>query len=378
MQVNAARVDFSEADRAAILKRIDECLKSGMLTLGKNGKQFEEEFARAIGTKYACAVNSGTSALEIALRIFGVEGKEVIVPTNTFFATAAAVVHAGGRPRFVDTDPMSLNMSVESLKKRWTPNCAGVIAVHIGGEIVSSIQEIRQFCKERNAFLLEDAAHAHGSSLSGIAAGTFGDAAAFSFYPTKVMTSGEGGMLVTNDEKVYNEATIYRDQGKASFTSNIHVRMGYNWRLSELHAIVGQVHLSHLGDFVSERGRIGAWYDEALKQLPEVKPVRLPSGSISNYYKYPVFLPPGVPRAELKKFMKENFTVGLSGEVYEMPLHQQPVFTRYADVKLPNAEEVCQRHVCLPVYTGLTREHCAHVVTSLKETLSKLVQEVRH
>ncbi|MEP6636628.1 MAG: DegT/DnrJ/EryC1/StrS family aminotransferase [Acidobacteriota bacterium] len=206
LKIPPAKVYFPEEDRRAILLQIDEALVSGQLTLGKHVRAFEQSFAAKVGARYAVAVNSGTSALEIPLRIFDVRNKTVLVPTNTFFATPAAVIHAGGRPRFVDADPTTFAISLDGIRKRITRDTAGVIVVHIGGIVSQEMPAIREFCKERGFFLLEDAAHAHGSLLNGQSAGSFGDAASFSFYPTKVMTSGEGGMIVTNSQHVYEEA----------------------------------------------------------------------------------------------------------------------------------------------------------------------------
>lgn len=375
--VASFRLAMKPSELDAILEAMRQVISSGQLTLGANGKGFEEEFARFVDVPFACAVNSGTAALEIALRVFGVEGKEVLVPTNTFFATAAAVIHAGGKPRFVDCDPLTLAMDRRSLAERYTSNCAGVIVVHIGGAIVPGIEAVKQFCSDRHMFLLEDAAHAHGSSLNGKQAGTFGDAAAFSFYPTKVMTSGEGGMLVTAREELYREVLVYRDQGKESFTSNFHVRLGHNWRMSELHAVLGRSQLRQLPENIDRRREVAGWYDEALARLKEFTPQPMPKGSLSNYYKYPVSLPAGVSRAELKKQIKGERGVSLSGEVYELPLHKQPIFAKYADAKFPGAEQGCSQHICLPLYPGLTKEDADYVIEALKAT-AKSTSEVRH
>lgn len=353
-----------------LLVDLERVVRSGRLTLGEETRRFEEEFAGVAGVPHACAVNSGTSALEIALRIFGVQGREVLVPANTFFATAAAVVHAGGRPRFVDCDPRTLCMSYQSLVQRWTAGCAGVIAVHIAGVIVPEIDEIAALCRGRGMFLLEDAAHAHGSSQGGRPAGSFGDAAAFSFYPTKVMTSGEGGMLVTADPAVDREARIYRDQGKESFASNFHVRMGHNWRMSELNAVLGRSQLRELSRKVKDRRQIAAWFDDRLRAIPGLTPQARGPRSESNYYKYPVILPNGIDRDTFKRQLNENSGVALSGEVYQLPLHRQPVFQPYADTDLPGADEACRRHVCLPLYPGLPASDVDYVVEALEARLA--------
>ena len=167
MRVPPAAVYFPEEDRPEIAARIIECLESGALTLGKYGRQLGEEFARLCDVPHAIAVNSGTSALEIILRAVGVEGREVIVPSNTFFATAAAVQHAGGIPRFADCDPDTFALDVGSLRSHLNANTAAVILVHIGGIITPHIREIEKICNQVGVPLIEDAAHAHGSTLDG-------------------------------------------------------------------------------------------------------------------------------------------------------------------------------------------------------------------
>ena len=255
---------------------IDQSLQDGSLTLGPRTREFEEAFALRHDVPHAIAVSSGTSALEIIFRTLDVKDREVVIPTNTFFATAAAVVHAGGIPRLADVSPDTLALSPETLEAALTPQTAVVVLVHIGGFITPEIDAIRSICDRRGIVLVEDAAHAHGASFDGRAAGTFGQAAAFSFYPTKVMTSGEGGMITTGDEQLRDEAIVYRDQGKAGFLGGDHVRMGYAWRMSELHAAVGLIHLSHLDEAIATRRRVAARYDEALAGMPGCRPALHP------------------------------------------------------------------------------------------------------
>jgi len=368
--IPAGRIVIPEKDRRQILARIDEALRTGVLTLGDNGRAFETSFARTVGTQFAVAVQSGTSALEIVLRSLGVEGREVVVPSNTFFATPAAVIHAGGRPRFADVDRATMGLTVDTLAAVVSPATVAVIVVHIAGTVSPETPKIAEFCRDRDLFLVEDAAHAHASTLDGRMAGTFGKAAAFSFYPTKVITAGEGGMIVTDDETIYGQAIQYRDQGKEGFLTNFHVRMGYNWRLSELHAAVGLSQLGRLGEFVAERRRVAQAYTRRLAGVAGIAPLVPPDGSCPNFYKYVAMLNQGVDRLALKRTLKERFQVSLSGEVYETPCHHQPVFKSWAEGEFPVAEEVCSRHVCLPIYPGLTEAEIDHVVSSLQETLS--------
>jgi dTDP-4-amino-4,6-dideoxygalactose transaminase len=370
MRIPPARIYFSEADRIAIHQAMDEALTTGQLTLGKYGKQLEEEFARFIGTKHAVVVNSGTSSIQIPMHIYNVRGKEVIVPTNTFFATALGVMHAGGIVRFVDCDPATFSVDMASLRGAINERTAGVVVVHIGGIVTPHMQEIVDLCRERNIFLFEDAAHAHGSSYRGKNAGTFGEASSFSFYPTKIITSGEGGIICTDSDAIDQDSRLYRDQGKATFTANIHNKLGYNWRMSEPHAIIGLTHFRHLPEFIAERNRLARVYDRMLKGVPGIRPLVLAEGTVSNYYKYIAMLDEKIDRAKLKKILREKYDVGLSGEVYELPVHLQPIFEgKYKTGDLPAAEHVCAHHVCMPLYPRMSDADAEYAATSVREAL---------
>jgi dTDP-4-amino-4,6-dideoxygalactose transaminase len=369
MKVPPAKIHIPEDDRREILRHIDECLASGQLTLGKHGAAFEDAFAEAAGTRYAIATSSGTSALEIIFRALGVAGGEVVVPTNTFFATAAAAEHAGASVRFAECDPATYAIDVDHARSLIGPRTRAVVVVHIGGVITPRITELRALCDAAGVPLVEDAAHAHGSTLRGKPAGSFGVAAAFSFYPTKVITSGEGGMITTDDERINSAARVYRDQGKAGFTSNFHTLLGNNWRMSEPHAVIGRYQLRRLPEFIAARQRVARIYDELLPATG-ITPLAMPAGVASNYYKYIAMPPAGVDRAALKKVLRERYDIGLSGEVYEAPCHKQPVFERWATEPLPIAEELCARHICLPVSAVMTDDDARSVVQALGETVA--------
>jgi len=371
MRVPPARVCFPAEDRAEILARIDQSLASGQLTLGPIGRELEEAFAKRHSTQHAVAVSSGTSALEIILRALEVEGREVIVPANTFFATAAAAVHAGARVVFVDCDPETLAFDLADVEAHLSPDTAAVVAVHIGGLISPAVPALAQLCKERGVYLVEDAAHAHGCALGGKSAGTFGIAGAFSFYPTKVIAGGEGGMIVTDDDALVEAAHTYRDQGKGSFLANFHTRLGANWRMSEPHAAIVQSQLGRLDEFIAARQAIAKRYDAAVDDLG-LRPLRVPADAHCNYYKYIAYLPDGIERGPLKQLMRERFDIGLSGEVYDTPLHQQPVFEPFADRPLPGAEFIGARHICLPLYPTLSETDADYVVESLGIALTEV------
>ncbi len=369
--VPAARPVFSVDDRRRIGQLVDRSLASGSLTLGPLTAELEEAVASRAGARFAVAVASGTAALEVVLRALDVAGREVVVPANTFFATAAAVIHAGGRPRLADIEPGTAAMSVETVSAALTDDSAAVVLVHIGGVVTPEIRAIRSLCLDRGVALVEDAAHAHGAGFAGTHAGTFGVAGTLSFYPTKVVTAGEGGMILTDDPRLRDEAILYRDQGKAGFLGGEHVRMGAAWRMSELHAAVGLTQWARLDEFVANRRRIAALYDAALAGIPGIAPLPAPAGCEPNVYKYVAMLDAEVDRASFKQVLRERFGVWLSGEVYARPLHHEPVFARLPGGPFPVAERFCARHVCLPVHSDMTDDEAATVVDAIAAVLSR-------
>lgn len=368
MDIPAAKIVFPKEDRKAILKEVDEVLKSGRLTLGEKGKLFEENFKNLVKTRYAIAVNSGTASIEIPLRALNVKGKSIIVPTNTFSATAAAAFSAGARVIFADIAD-DLNLSPESLEERIEKDTAGVILVHIGGNISKNYEKIKRICEDNKLFLFEDAAHAHGSMFKDKYAGNLGIAASFSFYPTKVITSGEGGMITTNNEEINKKSLILRDQGKESFYSGSIIELGYNWRMSELHSILGIYQLKRLEQFIKDRTIIAQIYDKELKNIPMITLLSLDKDIKPNYYKYILFLDDCVDKNYFKKTMKEKYNISISGEVYNPPLHLQPAygFMNHKKGDFPNAEKLCNRHICLPIYPGMTKKEALYVTNSIKE-----------
>ena len=368
MRVPPLKILFDAEDRAKITRRIDAALAAGQIAQGANTVEFEQRFAEYCGTKHAVAVSNGSAAIEVALRARGVEGREVLVPTNTFFATAASVMFAGGTVKLADIDLTTFSVSLETLKRAVTPQTAGVIVVHIGGIMTPELPEIRSWCEDQNLWLLEDCAHSHGSALGSVQAGRFGYAGAYSFFATKVMTSGEGGMVVTDDDAVADRVRLLRNHGKPQPWVSYHTELGGNWRMCEFAACVGVVHLGRLDEFISQRELLAAHYDAALSSHRELVPVS-PAGR-SSWYKYIVLLPRGADREKVRAAAKER-GVGFSGGVYDVPLHRQPIFEGKIAAEFPGAENACLRHVCLPLYPGMTAEDVDFVVTTLVEVLPR-------
>jgi len=371
MNVPATKPYFSEEDINFINEKFREILEGkSFLSTYKHTEQFESEFASYIGTKYAVGCNSGTSALELICRSLGVEGKEVILPSNTFIATANAILNAGGTPVFADcTDNMC--MDAEDAAKKITGKTAAIIHVHIGGVVSKGILSLKKVCEEKKIHLIEDAAQAHGSSLSGIKAGAFGVAAGFSFFSTKVMTTGEGGMVTTNEPSFVEKMKSMREFGKVKtgIYINYHTSIGYNWRMPEVSALMGIRQLASLPKFIERRNEIAKIYNQELSDNPDIQIVHPEKESENNYYKYMVVLP-NHDRSLVHKALEEK-EIQPSGYVYELPLHKQPVFPWANNLSLPKTEFLCAHHMCLPIFYSMTDEQAQYVAKTFKEILKK-------
>ena len=370
------RLPYTKNERSYISKGLQEILNSGFLTMSKKVTHFEELFAKFIGTKFAVAVNSGTSALEIPLRALGVKGKSIIIPTNTFMATPLAALHAGAKVIFADISSKTLSIDPKEIEKRITNNTVGVIPVHIGGIISSQWKEIEKICKSNNLFILEDAAHAHGSEINNKKAGTLGVAAAFSFYPTKILNTGEGGMITTNDKYLYKKFITLRDHGKENPKKNIHTDLGYNWRMAEITALLGIQQVKKVNKILYERKRQADLYNKILINTPNLKLQEIPKHLKSSYYKYIVFVNKSI-RDKIKTKMQKNFGISLPGEVYNTLCHSQPVLkkdknllVKKGDQSFKNAKKISSEQLCLPLYPGLKDTEIKYVAHCLKKLLN--------
>jgi len=363
-KVQVAKPYFPAEDIAEIMTTVRSVLESGMIMQGPHVRRFEEEFAAYVGVRFARAVNSGTSALHGLLSYFDVRDREVLVPVNTFLASANAVLFAGGRPVFVDIDPNTLLVDFADLTRRVTPRTAGVVLVHVAGLISADVDRIRTFCAERGLFLVEDAAHAAGSSRRGRRAGALGEAAAFSLLATKIITSGgEGGLVTTNDEALAQRITSLRFHGEDS-KRGVQDRIGYSWRMTEIQAVIGATQVRRLDEIVARRMAIAATYDAAFRALPRVQPLHTPAGDCNAYYKYPLKLAPSLDRRAVQQRLDAEFGVR-SGTSYYPPCHLQPAYREafgYREGDYPVAEAVLAQTIALPMHCDLTEEEVRRVI----------------
>ena len=275
--INAARPFFTPQAIAAILPAVERVLSSGWLILGKETEAFESAFRLYVGTKHAVAVSSCSSALQIVMRFLGVRDREVILPTNNFPGVVSALLYEGGVPVLADMDPATFCMDTEDALRRITPRTAGIIVVHLGGLVYPEIDQLRDVCAQRGLFLVEDVAHAHGAAINGRRAGSLADAGCFSFYPTKIMATGTGGMITTDNERLADYARLLRHHGQGKRREDF-VQMGSDWCMSEIHAILGQHQLAALEDNVAHRNEVVAWYRQGTGRRRLDQYSQLPGG----------------------------------------------------------------------------------------------------
>ncbi len=371
MEAPILKIPFDEADADFICAELRDMLLGGQLAMGRHAAEFEKQFALFCGAPFALGSSSGTAALELVCRALELAGASVAVPANTFMATALAPIAAGARIILVDCDPLYFQMCPDDLERKMRPDTKAVILVHVGGFISPHWKRIRDICEARGAAFIEDAAHAHGAEAAGGArAGTLGRAAAFSFFPTKVLTTAEGGMVTTADPELYAAMTAIRQHGQERPGSNIHERFGLNYRPSEIHALLGLAMMKKADWILRRRREAAALYDDLLKGSA-LSPVHAPAGHRPAYYKYMALLPEGVERSPLKERLKSECRISLAGEVYARCLGDQPLWAAHPEylaepiTPLPVSQMAARRQICLPLYPDLTTEMQEYVVENL-------------
>ena len=368
-----ARPCFPEPDIESILALVRQSLCSGHLTNGEHVKEFERRFAAFIGVRHAVAVSTGTAALEISLRALGISGKEVILPSETFVASVNSILLAGGTPVFAEIHPDTYCLDIEDVERRITQRTAAVMLVHMAGLVVPNIGQFQELCAKHGIDLIEDAAHAHGASYAGKRAGSFGRAGCFSFYPTKVITTAEGGMITTDDDALARTARSLRNHG-ANPDAPDYIAVSSNMRMAEPLAAIGLVQLNRLEEFVEHRNSIAARYTHGLREVVGIR--ALPEyGGVHSYWNYLAVLEDeDIDRASLAQCLLERYGVEIAWP-YDPPCHLQPVFQRVLGSKpgdLPRSEALLQRHIALPMHAALTGEDAEYVLESLHGALSGL------
>jgi dTDP-4-amino-4,6-dideoxygalactose transaminase len=367
-------IDFGPEERAAV----DQVLQSRWLTMGSITQEFEQAFAAYVGAKYAIAVTNATAALHMACVAAGLgAGDEAIVPSLTFVATANAVRYTGATPVFADiVGEHDLNISYQSIENAISEKTRAILVMHYGG-YACDMPSIMELAREHGLKVIEDAAHAVGSELGGIKLGTWGDAGCYSFFSNKNMTTGEGGMIVTNNDDYLQRLYLLRSHGMTSLTWDRHkghawsydvVGLGYNYRIDEIRAALGNVQLGKLAANNERRRHLTQVYRDALQELtPGIVVPFVNHAGISAAHLMPALLPADTNRSGFMESMKLQ---GIQTSIHYPPIH---TFTAFNDVKskysLPHTEDVAGREITLPLYPGMTDEDVVTVANAIAHAL---------
>jgi perosamine synthetase len=346
---------------------VAEVMRSGMLAQGPCVDRFEKEFANYCGVHHGIAVNNGTAALHAALLALGIGiGDEVIVPSFTFFATASSVCMCGAKPVFADVEEDTFNLSIEAVQESLTQRTRAVIGVHLFGQPfdVSPIEEI---CGERGVHYIEDAAQAHGATYHGRKVGSMGAAGCFSFYPTKNMTTGEGGLVTTDDPRMAQMIRRIINHGQSE--KYLHTTLGYNFRMTDIGAAIGLAQLRKLDSFNARRRETAKYYDTRI-QCPGVILPQITSGTEHVYHQYVIRVTDEcrLTRDQLAIALREK---GIGTAVhYPIPLHRQPVFDECArKSRCPVSDTLAAEVLSLPVHPLVTDNERAYICSCVNEVV---------
>jgi perosamine synthetase len=346
---------------------MQSCFEKNWITEGPKAKEFTEKLLALIGAKYGVLAPNGTLALYLALRAAGIKpGDEVIVPDFTFIATANAIEMVGAIPVFVDVNRKNFQIEISSAEKFITPKTKAIMPVHVYGTI-ADMDEVKKIAEKHNLIIVEDAAQAIGVHYKGKHAGTFGKAAAFSFFADKTITTGEGGMIVTHDEKVYEHLLYLRNQGRKDRGTFIHPEIGYNFRMTDIQCAIGLEQLKKFEEIKKRKNTLKEKYLELLKNIPQVKIFEPEKGAEWIPFRIGIIC----ERAhELMKFMQEN---EIEPRTFFYPLHLQPCFKGFTragerfNSEFPNAVYGYEHGVCLPTFPELTLEQVEYTCNTIKK-----------
>ena len=365
--VNVPLVDGNER------KYLDECISSGWISSeGPFVKQFEAQFATRVQRKQAVAVSSGTAALDLAVEALGIgPGDEVILPSFTIISCISQIVRSGAKPVLVDSDPLTWNMDSNQIAEKITKRTKAIMIVHIFGLPVD-MDPIINIATKHNIKIIEDAAEMHGQSYKNKPCGSFGDISTFSFYPNKHITTGEGGMVVTDDEQLAEDCRSLRNLCFQSQERFVHERLGWNYRMTNMQAALGLAQLERLDEFVERKRRMGAKYTKMLRRLKNVQlPLSKMNYANNIYWVFGLLLKDSIEfdaKEAIKRLKEEN----IDCRPFFYPMHQQPVLIKmgfFQSESYPVAERLSKRGLYIPSGMALTDEQINRVAKKVIEVL---------
>jgi perosamine synthetase len=348
------------------IEYVMQAVKSGWVSsLGEYINKFEDEFAKFVGTKYALTVANGTVGLHLALVSLGIkEGDEVIVPDLTFIATANAVKYTGAKPVFVDIDKETWCISPDDIKKKITPKTKAIIPVHLYGH-PADMDPILEIAKKYNLYVIEDCAESHGAEYKGKKVGSIGDCGVFSFYGNKIITTGEGGMITTNDEKIYEKAKYLRDHAMSKEKRYWHTEIGYNYRLTNIQAALGFAQLERMDEIIQKKKEIFNWYREGLKGLENIK-LNSEKEWAKNVYWMVCLVNENFDEKKREKFIKELKNKGVDTRPFFYPCSMMPMYKKDGFIN-PVSYDIYKKGINLPSSYNLTFEDVSYICRTIKE-----------
>ena len=360
--INIAEIKLTEKEIQAAVR----VLKSGALRQGKECEAFEQEFARHVGAKYAITCANGSAALHLAYMAFLKKNDEVLLPSFTFIATGSMVTMSGAKPVFCDVDPDSFLIDLEDAKSRITPRTRAIAPVHLFGN-PCDVKAVNEFAAEHNLVVIWDAAQAHGAQFNRRDVGSFDDFVCYSFYPSKNMFVGEGGMICTNNENYNNKLRFMRTHGETG--KYYHTMMGLNYRMTDVEAAIGREQLSRLKNMLAKRRNNAAVLNDRFCKMPGITPQRVTIGGEHAWHQYCVVVNEeefGCDRDKLARLLKENYIA--TGVHYPRGLHQQPILEQlYGKVSLPITEHLAANILAIPVHHGLAEEDMVSVAEAVQK-----------
>lgn len=366
------------------IRAVTEALESGWITTGPLTRSFEEAFAAYIGARHALAVSSCTAALHLSLEAIGLqEGDEVLVPTVTFTATAEVVTYFRAKPALVDVDPVHFNLSLQDAERKLTPRTRAIIPVHFAGH-PCSMDQVLDFAAEKGLTVIEDAAHAIPAKYRGRNVGTLSPLTAFSFYATKTLTTGEGGMVTTDDEAFAERIRLMRLHGMSRdawkrYTAEGSWRYeiceaGYKYNMTDPQAALGLVQLSKCDEMWRSRVEIARKYDCALRNVEAVRVPHVSPDVQHAWHLYVILIEPSALRISRDRVIEELKQLAIGTAVHFIPLHLHPYYQRvwgYGPGQFPTAEAYFERCISLPIYPGMTDEDVARVVEGVHDIAAR-------
>ena len=376
MRIHLSRPDITEKEIEAVCA----VLRSPDLSLGPKLAEFEDAFAGYIGRKHAVAGNSGTSGLFLCMSAMGIGTEDEVVTTPfTFIASATTIMMTSAKPVFVDIDPVSLNIDAARIESAIGEKTKAILPVEIFGN-PAGIDKVCKIAQKHNLPVIEDSCEALGSVLNGKKVGTFGKMSTFAFYPNKQITTGEGGMILTDDENLADACISLRNQGREKGGGWLgHKRLGYNYRLSDINCALGIVQLSRINEIKAKRRQVAKWYQEILAADERLIVPAEQDGCEINWFVFVVRLTESFTPAQRDRILQGMTEQGIQVSNYFPPVHLQPFMVEkfgYRKGDFPVAESVSERTIALPFYNNLAKDEVAIVCSKLKEILDKTVSAI--